>query len=78
MIYVLLIIAIVMYGAGLVHARKFRMMSEWSKIKCKACGWKGTEEALTYGIPGCPNCGSVEDLVYVSDGAPVPDEAQGL
>ncbi len=53
-------------------------MIEWTEIKCKACGWEGTEEVLTHGIPGCPDCGSIEDLVYVSDGEPVPDKAQGL
>jgi hypothetical protein len=51
---------------------------EWTKIYCKACGWEGTEHTFGTGVPGCPECGSTEDLYYESDDAPVPDEAQGL
>lgn len=46
-------------------------MSEWSEIKCKACGWEGDERITVSGKAGCPSCGSTEDLVYKSDDEPI-------
>ena len=49
------------------------MMQEmdWSEIECLACNWQGTEVITTYSTPGCPDCGSLEDLIYRSDEAPM-------